>query len=51
MDCEVAICPDLVGATVIEHRVADPEKHCDRFVTVPADGLDGFMLLKLRPRA
>ena len=47
MDCEAVICPDLVGATVIEHRVRFPEIPCDRYVTVPADGLDGCMALNL----
>jgi len=47
LDCESVICPDLVGATVIDHRVSDPEKHCDRFVTVPAAGLDGCAALNL----
>ena len=47
MDCEAQICPDLVGATVIEHRVRNPEQKCDRFVTVPAAGLDGCAALNL----
>ena len=47
MDCEAAICPDLVGATVIEHRVRFPEKPCDSYVTVPAQGLDGCAALNL----
>ena len=47
MDCEKQICPDLVGATVIEHRVKNPEKPCDRYVTVPAAGLDGCAALNL----
>ena len=47
MDCEYRICPDLVGATVIEHRVQVPENSCDDFVTVPAVGLDGCMTLNL----
>ena len=47
MDCEAAICPDLVGATVIEHRVRIPEIPCDKYVTVPAEGLDGCMALNL----
>ena len=47
MDCEAVICPDLVGATVIEHRVRFPEIPCDRYVTVPAEGVDGCMALNL----
>ena len=47
MDCEKTVCPDLVGATVIEHRVRNPEKPCDRYVTVPAEGLDGCAALNL----
>ena len=47
MDCEAVICPDLVGATVIEHRVKFPEKPCDRYVTVPAQGIDGCAALNL----
>ena len=47
MDCEKQICPDLVGATVIEHRVTNPENQCDRYVTVPAAGLDGCAALNL----
>jgi len=47
VDCEYRICPDLVGATVIEHRVQIPEISCEPFVTVPAQGLDGCMALNL----
>ena len=47
MDCEAVICPDLVGATVIEHRVRFPEVECDRFVNVPVEGVDGCMALNL----
>ena len=47
MDCEAYICPDLVGATVVEHRVRFPEIPCDRFVTIPPDGVDGCMALNL----
>ena len=47
MDCEAVICPDLVGATVIEHRVRFPELSCDGFVTIPASGIDGCAILNL----
>ena len=32
---------------MIEHRVKFPEKPCDRYVTVPAQGLDGCAALNL----
>ena len=47
MDCEAQICPDLVGATIIEHRVVDPSYSCDSFVNVPVDGVDGCMQLNI----
>ena len=47
MDCEAAICPDLVGATVIEHRVRFPEFSCERFMTIPAADIDGCAILNL----
>ena len=47
MDCEAVICPDMVGATIEIHETKLPEKHCDNFVTVPAEGLDGCAVLNL----
>ena len=45
------MCPDLVGAVVIEHRLADHElaKNCYRLVNI-SDGVDACMELNLTTR-
>lgn len=48
MDCEAQICPDLIGATVIEHRVPEYEKtkNCYRIMNGIL-AVDGCMELNL----
>ena len=48
MDCEARICPDLVGATVIEHRVPEYQRdqECYRIVKGVLD-VDACMELNL----
>ena len=48
MDCEKQICPDLVGATVIEHRVPEylKTKNCYRIMNGILS-VDGCMELNL----
>ena len=46
VDCEKQICPDLVGATVIEHRIPDHKRdqECYRIVKGPCGRLHGAEL-------
>ena len=48
VDCEAEICPDLVGATVIEHRVPDYKRNseCYRIMNGVLQ-VDGCMELNL----
>ena len=47
MDCEATICPDLVGAKIEIRKSLNYQKHCDEFVTVPVEGVDGCAVLNI----
>ena len=45
VDCEKQICPDLVGATVIEHRVPDYKRDQECYRIVKTSNVDACMEL------
>ena len=47
MDCEARICPDLVGATVIEHRVPAYKRDQECYRIVSMGNVDACMELNL----
>jgi hypothetical protein len=47
VDCEAQICPDLVGAIVIEHVSHLYQNSCYRIVKGLQDGVDGCMELNI----